>query len=246
MSPDAYLEMAETEAHHWWFSGRRAILASVISSFDLPTNARILEIGAGTGGNLPMLAQYGHVSALEMDATARSIAAAKTGGRFDIRAGFCPQDIPFVGERFDLICLFDVLEHIDEDVATLAMAKKLLNAGGRILVTVPAYRWLWSAHDEFLHHKRRYSEAELRRKVAASGLQPERVTYFNTLLFPLAVIVRIKDRLLGNSVASGTRAPPHLINQAFSALFRAERFLLNQFNLPFGVSLLCVIESPAS
>lgn len=243
MNPDAYLEMADTEARHWWFSGRRAILAHLIATFDLPTHARILEIGSGTGGNLQMLSSFGQVSALEMDATARSIASEKTGGRFDIRPGFCPTDIPFAGEKFDLICLFDVLEHIDKDVETFIAVKGLLAEGGRVLVTVPAYRWLWSTHDDFLHHKRRYSATELREKVAASGLQVVKISYFNTILFPLAAIVRLKDRLLGNSSASGSSVPRAPINQLFKSLFSGERFLLAKMNLPFGVSLLGVLRA---
>lgn len=243
MNPDAYLEMAETESRHWWFAGRRAILARLIGDFELPADARILEIGAGTGGNLQMLSSFGQVSAFEMDATARSIALEKTGGRFDIRAGRCPADIPFPGEKFDLVCLFDVLEHIEQDVETLMAIQKLLAAGGRILITVPAYRWLWSAHDTFLHHKRRYSAGELRTKAVAAGLQPVRISYFNTILFPLAALVRLKDRLLGGSSDSGTAIPPTPLNRLFSMLFSSERFILGRFDLPFGVSLLGVLQA---
>jgi SAM-dependent methyltransferase len=246
MSPDAYLEMAESEASHWWFSGRRAILSDLIASLDLPSEARILEIGSGTGGNLQMLSFFGGVSAMEMNATARSIALQKTDGRFDIRAGFCPGEIPFIGETFDLVCLFDVLEHIDEDVETLIAARRLLAAKGRVLMTVPAYRWLWSTHDSFLHHKRRYSADELRRKVTTAGLLPVRISYFNTLLFPLAATIRFKDRLLGSAAASGTGIPPSPINRMFGMLFGSERFMLRQFNLPFGVSLLGVLEAARS
>ena len=243
MTPEAYLEMAETEAHHWWFAGRRSVMACLISKFDLPAEAKILEIGSGTGGNLQMLSAFGRISALEMDATARSISAEKTGGRFDIRAGRCPADIPFSGEKFNLICLFDVLEHIDEDVATLVAIKKLLAQNGRVLITVPAYRWLWSAHDEFLHHKRRYSAFELREKIAASGFRIEKMSYFNTLLFPLAIVARFKDRLFGSLSASGTKIPSHLLNRFFRQLFSAESFLLANLNLPFGVSLLAILRA---
>ncbi len=246
MNPDAYLEMADTEARHWWFIGRRAIMSYIIGAFELPPSARILEIGSGTGGNLEMLSSFGQVSALEMDATARSIAERKTGFRFDIRPGFCPTDIPFIGERFDLICLFDVLEHIAEDVETLITVKGLLSDGGRVLITVPAYHWLWGAHDKFLHHKRRYSAAELRQKVLASGFKPSKLTYFNTFFFPLVAFVRFKDRLLGNSSASGTGILPAPINQLFAGLFGLERFIIGKFNLPFGVSLLCVLQSEHS
>jgi SAM-dependent methyltransferase len=243
MNPDAYLEMADTEARHWWFSGRRVVLAHIIANLKLPINAKILEIGSGTGGNLQMLSSFGKVSALEMDATARAIALKKTGGRFDIRPGICPTDIPFVGEKFDLICLFDVLEHIDEDVETLTAVRGLLAEGGRVVVTVPAYRWLWSAHDVFLHHKRRYSADELRQKITASGLLSVKISYFNTFLFPVAAIVRLKDRMLRNVSASGSNVPPALINRLFTALFCKERFLLAKMDLPFGISLLGIFRS---
>lgn len=242
MSPEAYLEMADTESRHWWFSGRRAILASIISGFRLPTNAEILEIGSGTGGNLQMLAQFGRVSAMEMNATARMLASEKTQGRFDIREGCCPSHIPFVDEKFDLICLFDVLEHIDEDVGALTELRRLLKPSGKVVITVPAYSWLWGPHDEFLHHKRRYTAKELRYKVTLSGFHPIKMTYFNTFLFPLAAVVRIKERILDSQVASGASIPPRPINNLFRAFFGAERLLLKKICFPFGVSLLCIIE----
>lgn len=243
MNPAAYLEMAETEAKHWWFSGRRAILSEIIASLNITRNAKILEVGCGTGGNLQMLAKFGEVSALEMDSNARGIALNKTNNLYDIRSGYCPNEIPFHDQQFDLICMFDVLEHIVDDIETLIAIKKLLNKNGRIFITVPAYQWLYGAHDEFLHHKRRYSITELRSKIMDAGLKPVKISYFNTILFPLAVIVRVKDKLLGNALATGTSIPPALVNKLFKTLFSAEGFLLDRFNLPFGVSLLCVLES---
>ncbi len=242
MSPEAYLEMADTEARHWWFTGRREILSRLISALNLPANARLLEVGSGTGGNLAMLSAFGDVSAIEMDATARSICSKKTSGRFDVRAGFCPNDIPFSDQKFDLICMFDVLEHIDEDVATLVALKGLLATGGQILVTVPAYRWLWSAHDEFLHHKRRYSKAEFRQKVAAAGFHLDRISYFNTILFPIAALVRLKDKLLRNATPTGGSVPVGLLNRVLANLFASERWWLTKTNLPFGVSLIGVLR----
>lgn len=243
MNPAAYLEMAETESKHWWFSGRRSILSAMIEKLDLPQNSKILEVGCGTGGNLQMLAKFGEVSALEMDETARAIASKKTNNRYDIRDGYCPDKIPFTEQNFDLICMFDVLEHIEQDTETLLAIKKLLKNNGRILITVPAYQWLYGAHDEFLHHKRRYTATQLRKKIAAAGLRPMKISYFNTILFPLAAIVRLKDKVHGNASASGTSLPPALINNIFQKIFGFERFLLDRTDLPFGVSLLCILET---
>ncbi|HEV3009745.1 MAG TPA: class I SAM-dependent methyltransferase, partial [Burkholderiales bacterium] len=241
MHPSAYREMADTEGRHWWFTGRRAILAALIARLGVPREARIVEIGCGTGGNLEMLSAFGRVSALETDAGARAIAIEKTAGRFDIRPGACPHSIPFPPASYELVCLFDVLEHVEEDVATLQAVGALLAPGGHAVITVPAYRWLWSAHDDFLHHKRRYSAGELRTKVAAAGLRLGQLSYFNTLLFPLAALARVKDRLLNHDRASGTAVPARPINGLFHAVFSAERFVVGRLPLPFGVSLLAVI-----
>jgi len=242
LEPAAYIEMAEIQSRHWWFTGRRAILTSTIQQLMLPSNARILEIGCATGGNLDMLATFGKVSAFDMEESARVIANKKTGGVHDIRAGHCPDNIPFQGERFDLICLFDVLEHIEQDIETLAAIRSLLADDGRILITIPAYDWLYGVHDKFLHHRRRYSAREIRQHADATGYRLVRLSHFNTLLFPLAAIVRMKERLLGSKVAAGSRVPPEPVNGLLRTIFTAERTWLKHFNLPFGVSLLCLLE----
>lgn len=243
MNPLAYLEMAETESLHWWFSGRRAILSKIIENLDLPENARILEVGCGTGGNLQMLAGFGVVSALEMNEEAREIALKKADHLYDIRAGYCPDAIPFDGQCFDLICMFDVLEHIEQDIETLIALKPLLSEQGRILITVPAYQWLWGAHDIYLHHKRRYNQKELHKKTLSAGLQPIKISYFNTFLFPVAAMVRLKEKIFKSSSACGTAIPRKSLNNVFKCIFSAEKFLLNNINLPFGFSIVGVFQS---
>ena len=235
MEPDAYREMAATEGRHWWFTGRRAILGCLIQRLDLPARAKILELGCGTGGNLDMLARFGEVAAMETDDTARAVALEKTANRFEIRAGRCPDRIPFAGQRFDLVCMMDVLEHIEEDVATLEALRGLLAPGGRALITVPAYRWMWSKHDEFLHHKRRYTATELRRKAVGAGFRVTTLSYFNTLLFPLAATARLLN-------VEGSDLPPGPVNRLFHTLFSAERWVAGRVPLPFGVSLLAVLR----
>lgn len=246
MEREAYLELAATEESHWWYLGRRAVLTSILSRMDLPPNARILEIGCGTGGNLEMLAAFGKVRGMEMDAAARELAAQKSQNRVEIRAGACPNDIPFAGEQFDLICLFDVLEHIAEDEETLSALHGLLAPGGKLLITVPAYPWLWSAHDVFYHHKRRYTRKELIAKARDAGLSIRRASHFNACLLPLAVAGRLKDRIFRTSTTCGTKMLPAPVNFAFGTIFGAERFLLRGCNLPFGLSLLAILERPVT
>ncbi|MBC8721147.1 class I SAM-dependent methyltransferase [Paraburkholderia sp. 31.1] len=242
MSPDAYLEMAETEAGHWWFRARRDVLRTLLERLALPRRASVLEVGSGTGGNLDMLAGFGAVSGLEMDPTARALSARKTGNQFDIRAGHCPDEVPFNGERFDLICFFDCLEHIADDAGSLARMRDLLTPGGRIIVTVPAGQSLWSAHDVFLHHYRRYSRGSLMRCAAVAGYEVERISYFNTLLYPVAVAARWADRLLRRKHSSGDAIPPWLLNAALYRIFSAERHWLAHAPLPYGVSLFAILR----
>lgn len=242
MDPKAYLEMADTEDRHWWFVGRRAVLKDFIDAFELPAQASILEVGSGTGGNLDMLRAFGEVKAMELDPTAREIAIRKTQGQVEVQPGRCPDDIAYKDQRFNLICMFDVLEHVEEDVATLAALRRSLADGGRLLLTVPAFAWLWSTHDEFLHHKRRYTARELKEKCAAAGLKLVRVSYFNTLLFPLGVLARVKDRLMRSKVASGAGLPAMPVNFLLRLIFSMEGAILRRVNLPFGMSLIAVLR----
>lgn len=243
MSPEAYLEMAETEHEHWWFRGRRDVLGSVLRALELAPRTRVLEVGSGTGGNLDMLARFGSVSGLEMDENAVAMSVERTSGRFDVRRGRCPDDIPFHEGAFDLICFLDCLEHIADDVGTLERMHALLAPGGSIVVTVPAYQWLWSAHDAFLHHHRRYDRASLARCAHAAGYRIERTTYFNTLLFPLAVAVRVGDRLLRRGRSSGDAVPAEPLNTLLYRIFKCESSWLARHALPFGVSLLAVLKA---
>lgn len=242
MKPEAYREIAAQENRHWWFLARRKIIDSIIGGLALPPSSSILEIGAGTGGNLAMLSRYGNVWAAEMDDYARGFAKEQSSGQIPIEYGMCPDQIPFEDVKFDLICMFDVLEHVEQDVETLNVLRDRLADNGKLLITVPAYQWLWSGHDEFLHHKRRYTKRAMIRKLQNAGFDIERATYFNSLLLPLAALVRLKDRMLNRQVDSVNDLPSQPLNASLAAVFGSERALLNLFNLPAGVSLLAIAK----
>ena len=232
--------MANVEKRHWWFVARRRILWSLISALELRPDADILEIGCGTGGNLEMLSSFGVVRAMEMDDKARRIADKKGKLTSPVASGSCPHNVPFKTHRFDLVCMFDVLEHVEEDTDTLSVAKDRLRAGGRLLITVPAYNWMWSTHDEFLHHKRRYAAKELRQKLVDRGLTVERISYFNTFLFPLAVV----SRFTASSRRPGAEVPKKPLNHVLCAIFSFERSILKRGDLPFGLSLFAMARMP--
>jgi SAM-dependent methyltransferase len=235
--------MAAIEEDHWWFVARRRILQDAIRRFaPLPDGAGVLEAGCGTGGNLSMLENLGHVSAFEPDAGARELARRKSA--VHVSDGRLPADVPFEAESFDLVVALDVLEHIDDDLAGLQALRDQLRPGGWMLITVPAFSFLWSHHDVVHHHKRRYRKRELIRLASEAGLAPATVTYFNTLLFPLIAAVRFVKNLLGMEGADDANMPPRLLNGMLSAVFASERHLVGRTTLPVGVSILMLARRP--
>lgn len=239
MDRAVYDRMGAEEAEHWWFVGRRAVLDALVRRYcHLPADARVLEAGCGTGGNLAMLAEYGRLEAFEYDETARAAASAK--GIVEARPGALPDGVDLADGSYDLIALFDVLEHIEEDRASLVTLGKKLAPNGRILLSVPANPWLWSRHDEVHHHFRRYTKASLGRVIAEAGLTAEKLGHFNTLLFPAAVAQRMGQRLTGGQSAADAM-PPGWLNRLLTGVFRAERHLAGRVPMPFGLSLFAVI-----
>lgn len=244
MEPTEYVKMAEAENGHWWFVARRSIIADTIASLKLSDDADILEIGAGTGGNLTLLSAYGHTTAVEMNDYARDHAT-KSSGVF-VQAGYLPSGLPAMVKRFDLICMFDVLEHIEDEAASLKRVTALLKPGGKLLITVPAYMWMWSNHDTSLHHFRRYTRKSLAQSLAAAGLRPDRLTYFNTLLLPLAAASRLVGKGLGHEVSPGAAYRAGWINTTLRYIFQSEKWLLRQSNLPAGLSLMALASRAPS
>lgn len=246
MNPAAYADMARTQGSHWWFTARREILRQQIRQLGLPADARILEVGSGTGANLELLAEFGTVVGLEMEPEAIALAqrALADSSRIAMLQGRCPRDLQAIQDRFDLVCMFDVLEHIDEDALSLAGLVRLLRSGGRILVTVPAYPWMWGPHDEHLHHRRRYTRASLRAVCERAGLGVTRISHFNMLLFPLAVAGRMAEKATGR-VSGATQTPAAPLNALLRRIFSLERHLLARSGLPFGLSLLLVARPDA-
>ena len=184
-----YQQMAELDDRHWWYRARRKIIADLIRrEARLPAGADILEIGCGTGHNLAMLAGFGHVEGLELDDEARALSEKRLGRK--VMSSPLPELAGVPDRRYDLIGAFDVIEHIEDDSAALASIATKLKPGGKFVMTVPAHQWMWTAHDTVNHHKRRYSKGKLRELIETSPLKLERLGYFNSLLFPLAVAER--------------------------------------------------------
>jgi SAM-dependent methyltransferase len=236
-----YQQMAELDERHWWYRARREIIADLIRrEARLPEEAKILEIGCGTGHNLSMLSGFGHVEGLELDDEARALSEKRLGRQ--VMSSPLPELAGVSDGRYDLVGAFDVIEHIDDDKAALASIATKLKPGGRFMMTVPAHQWMWTAHDVANHHKRRYSKRALRQLIQGSPMKLERVGYFNSLLFPLAVAERTASRLRGKDDGS-VKLPPAALNSALETVFAAERHLVGRLPLPPGLSLFAVASA---
>ena len=233
-----YEQMAELDERHWWYRARREVLAALIRRLaPPPANGRILEIGCGTGHNLPMLSGFGKVDALELDEQARELAEKRLGR--EIMSAPLPEIAGVPNRGYDLIGAFDVIEHIDDDHAAIASIATKLKPGGRFIMTVPAHRWMWTAHDVANHHKRRYSKRSLRALIQGSPLRLDAIGYFNSLLFPAAVADRMASKLRGKDEAD-LKLPAAPLNKVLERTFAAERHLVGRVPLPVGLSLYAV------
>ena len=244
MDREVFDRMAEQDQQHWWFVARRRILADLIArEVAPPRGARLLEIGCGTGHNLEMLGRFGTVDAIELDDHARQLASARLGR--PVMKARLPELEGIADASYDLIALLDVLEHVEEDRPALEAIAAKLKPGGRILLTVPANRWMWSAHDVAHHHFRRYDRAELARVIEAAELKVELMSFFNSLLFPLAAAARIAGKIAGKT-SSDDAMPPKPLNSLFTGLFGLERYLVGRVPLPAGVSLVAILSTRQS
>ncbi|MBI2204116.1 MAG: class I SAM-dependent methyltransferase [Candidatus Rokubacteria bacterium] len=240
MDPAYVSRHVEEEREHWWFRARLEILRAV-----LPPRApgarrrRVVDLGCGTGTVLDALHDLGETIGVEIDDTLRGVALVRG---LDVRAGALPDRVPVEPGTADVVLLLDVLEHLEDPAATLGTARELLVPHGVLVVTVPAYQWLWSSHDVTLRHKRRYTRRALIRLATDAGFLIDRATYFNTLLFPALAVVRLVGRLQGRN-GHDLKRPAPIVNRLLERVFAAERHLIRRVALPFGNSILLLAHT---
>ena len=242
MDRDYELQTLRVEDRHWWYRGRRIVLEGVIAGLGLPPQARILDAGCGSGRNMIELARHGTVTGVELSDT--SVAAARERNSGEVIEGSV-LEMPFEDGAFDLAVSLDVIEHLQDDVAALRELRRTVAPGGSLLVTVPAYQWLWSGHDEINHHHRRYTKRSLQAAAQQAGWHQVRTTYFNSLLLPAAIILRVLDRMSTKTTESSLDlwVPPEPLNWLLERPLVLEAAMIARGGrIPAGLSLLAVFR----
>ncbi len=240
MEPFLYDKFFEVEDKHWWFAARSEIVLDIISrKLGIPDGSKILDIGCGTGG--PLVSLAAHFDAWGIDNSDLAIDYCK---RRNLKNVVCGDLAEFVKTHHDfrLAALLDVIEHVDDDVSFLKNASESLSADGKLLITVPAYPFLWSKHDEANHHKRRYTRKTLTKSIRDAGLAVQFMSYYNTLLFPAAVGQRFAEKLLRRNSDSELDMPGSAVNSILRGIFSSEKKLLGTVSFPFGVSLIAAAK----
>jgi len=240
MEEHTYPIMYQIEGRHWWFAGRRHIIASFLSRL-FPqaevSKPAILDVGCGTGANLELLDQFGVAEGVDVSADALEFCRQR--GLERVRQG-AAEKLPYESGTFDLVTGLDVVEHLDDDLAGLREMHRVLKPGGRILLFVPAFMFLWGVQDDISNHRRRYTLKELKQRVQEAGFEVERASYANITFFTPILLGRILMRITGFRPASENNLTIGAANKPLGMLLGAERFWLRNFNLPFGVSAICV------
>lgn len=237
MEKHTYAIMDRVEDQHWWFVGRRAILEEFLRSLDPKSqnpNPKFLDVGCGTGANLEMLAQFGEAKGVDVSDDALEFCRAKG---LKVHKGLAEQ-VPFDDGSFDVVTALDVVEHLDDDVAGLREMHRVLKKGGKTLIFVPAFMWLWGVQDDISNHRIRYTKKQIVERVVKAGFAIERATYANWTFFAPILAGRTLMKLTGIKPESENNVNVSALNRVFGKLFGAERFWLRHFDFPFGVSIV--------
>lgn len=245
MEREEYHRLREHEEKYWWHVGRRELLASMLRRGVPASGTRIgLDVGCGTGSNFAILEPYGRFFGSEISGELYGAGRPKPPRPVVLARG---EAMPIGEGRLGLITFFDVLEHLDDDVGFLRDVRRLLAPGGLVLLSVPAYPFLWSEHDVSLHHRRRYVRGTLERVVRESGLVPRRITYGMTTMFPLIAGWRLLAKALPRRGPAKTSYvfTPGPLNNLLVGILRLEARALGHVDLPFGTSLFCLAERGA-
>lgn len=245
MEKNYTLKYIQYEETHWWFVARRSILKSIIGKIliqqKLKSPLKILNVGPAGGTTSIMLQDFGEVKSLEFDKLLYDYC--KNERKMDVDQGSIT-NLPYEDESFDVACAFDVIEHVKNDTKAFEELRRVLRKNGVIIITVPAYQFLWSTHDDINYHFRRYTKKRINQLALSTGLSLLYSSYFNFFLFVPILGTRLLGKLRspsknGNGSDFDQYKPGQLTNKIFRSIFQAERKLLYPGKFPFGVSIFC-------
>jgi SAM-dependent methyltransferase len=239
MQQHTYAIMDRVEDSHWWFVGRRAILESflrgIVEKLGKPAGElRILDVGCGTGANLEMLSQFGGAEGVDVSDDALEFCRRKG---LTVHKGLA-ETLPYLDDTFDITTALDVVEHLDDDLAGLKEMYRVTKTGGRSLIFVPAFMWLWGVQDDISNHRIRYTKRQIVERLEQAGFAVERATYANFTFFAPILGGRTLMKLTGIKPESENNVNISALNGVFGRLFSAERHWLKRLNFPFGVSIV--------
>jgi len=239
---EEYEKMYNLEDSYWWFVGKRRIAQNLIEEF-VPLNQReaILDVGCGTGATMCFLDRYGRAYGIDIRETALCFCQERALERLSRASAL---RLPFADSTFSLITTFDVLYHeeVVDDLTALREFHRVCKEGGSVLISEPAFSFLWSWHDVAYHGKRRYVASELKSKLEQAGFQVVKLSYSNALLFPFTFAFRMWKRFSKPSPEDHSDLKPlnpHL-NKALLAVYNLEASLVRKTRLPVGSSVVCV------
>lgn len=248
--PNTPMAVVLEEDRHWWFASRtRAIMAYLDRYLGAGKDLRILDVGCGAGNMAHHLAAYGQV--VGVDPYPKPLEVARQRG-LDVRQGSAT-DLPFASQSFDLVALLDTVEHVADETAVFAECRRVLRPGGKLLVTVPAFMWLWSNNDVINAHERRYTLAELKQKLQSHGMRVLQASYNNFFIFPLAagrILVRrgrtepelASPHFDDNAYQVEMEPAPPALNAVLGRLGQLETQLMKVISLPIGTSIIGIAE----
>ncbi len=253
MEPTAYLQFERLEATHWWFRGRRTVYFGILRHHLRGARPkRCLDLGCGVGGFLPGLSRLAE-GVFPTDVSRESLVRCAERGfpRGAVASGYA---LPYADASFDLVCMFDAIEHIPDDHAVLREVARVLAPGGLALATVPAYAFLYANNDRIAQHQRRYERKRLRAVFSQAGLEVERLTHTNVFLFPviLPAVLCLKglERLFPRSLEpdhTNLSFPlPRFVHAVLHGIFAAELSFSKGFDWPAGHSMLAIGRKPAT
>jgi SAM-dependent methyltransferase len=239
MDEKAFREMDELQKSHWWYLGRRRIVKTLFHKYIREAGGDMfLDVGCGAGEGSCILSSPGQLTGL--DESDEALAYATRKGYAEVRKGSAER-LPFVSNTYFGVLALDVLEHVDDDNAMLQECHRVLRQQGTLLLTVPAYMWMWSTHDELFGHKRRYLKRDLLKEINDAGFEIVFASYYCTLLFMPGVIFNQVFRKYIHRNAQNFFPMPKALNALLYGIFSIEAPLLRiGLKAPFGSSIIVV------